>query len=102
MVTARTPKANMTPVIETDVKRLSRREFLTFLWGASAGLLVAGSCGAAMWFALPKSRLGVDVFQVDLSEIPAPGSDPVPFVKGNFWMSSSNGGLVAFWGLCVV
>jgi len=69
---------------------LSRREFLYYLWGASMALFMAGSAGAAIWFALPRFRRGEfgGVFTLSVDEIPPPDADPTPFAEARFWLAN--------------
>jgi|SRR5579859_1058277 len=46
---------------QTDVKRISRREFLNCIWAASLGILGVEGCAAATWFAMPRSPYGDEI-----------------------------------------
>lgn len=69
---------------------LTRREFLYYLWGSSMAVLLAGSGGVSIWFALPRFREGEfgGVFTVPIEEIPAPDSGPKEFPEGRFWLTN--------------
>lgn len=90
-----TPSAELTPT-----KPLSRREFLYCVWGASAGVLLAGAGGAAIWYALPHPRFGVRLFRFDPMKLPSPNSPPLSFPDGKLWLSNTVKGLLLLDGTC--
>jgi cytochrome b6-f complex iron-sulfur subunit len=67
---------------------LSRREFLYYAWGASMALLMAEAGGALAWLALPRFKANEfgGVFEVPIEQAPQPGSPPVEFATGRFWL----------------
>ena len=67
---------------------LSRREFLSYLWGASLALLLTESGGALVWFALPRFKAGDfgGTFTVPIEKVPRPGDPPAEFSAGRFWL----------------
>ncbi|MGH2520870.1 MAG: ubiquinol-cytochrome c reductase iron-sulfur subunit [Anaerolineales bacterium] len=67
---------------------MTRREFLYYIWAASMALLTAQAGGATLWFAYPRFRVGEfgGIFELDISEVPAPDSDPKPYDAGRFWL----------------
>lgn len=71
-----------------SVAPMSRREFLYYLWAASMALFLAEAGGAILWFAVPRFKAGEfgGVFELDITEVPAPDSDPVSFDAGRFWL----------------
>jgi cytochrome b6-f complex iron-sulfur subunit len=85
---------------EPDTTSLSRREFLNYMLGASVALLGVEAVGAALWFALPHDRLGVDFYKPDPKTFPAVGSPPVPYIIGKFWISNTPQGLLALYMAC--
>src|SRR5690349_10912823 len=83
MTAAATP-ATTTPATPP----MTRREFLYYIWAASMALFMAETGGAILWFAYPRFKEGTfgGVFELDVSEIPPPGSGPKPFDEGRFWL----------------
>src|SRR5579885_986394 len=88
----------MATSVNTELKKVSRREFLTYVWGASAALLAAGAGGAAIWFSLPRVKQS-PVFQFDPTDIPLVGN-PIPFPEGRIWLSRTADGLLALSMYC--
>jgi hypothetical protein len=88
--------------VTSELRPINRREFLNYALGGSLALLAAGSCGAALWFAYPRLRYGVDLFQIDPNAIPDPGSEPVIYPRddASFWLSSTANGIFAFDPVC--
>jgi hypothetical protein len=84
----------------TDAKGISRREFLNCLWAGSIATGLAAACGAAAWFASPPTRLGKEVFHVDLAIIPPPNADPVGFPLAKCWLINTDRGLLALFMEC--
>ncbi len=67
---------------------LTRREFLSYVWGSSMAVFLAGAGGVTIWFALPRFRegeFGGDII-IPIEDIPAPDSDPKEFAEGRFWL----------------
>ncbi len=77
----------MSPTPES-IPPVSRREFLYYVWGASIAVLLAESAGAVVWFLLPRFSPGEfgGIFTVLLADLPAPGSSPLEFAAGRFWL----------------
>lgn len=67
---------------------MTRREFLYYIWAASMALFMAETGGAILWFAYPRFRVGEfgGVFELNISDLPAPGTGPKPFDEGRFWL----------------
>jgi hypothetical protein len=86
-----------------ETKTISRREFLYYLWGASAALFGIGACGAMTWYALPHARANEasGLFTVELDKIPKPGDPPIGIPEGRFWLSNTPQGLLALNIFCV-
>jgi cytochrome b6-f complex iron-sulfur subunit len=80
--------------VSADAKRVSRREFLYYLWTASAALLGVESVGAGIWFSFPHPQIGVDLFEIDPKSLPQIGSTPIPIVEGGFWLYNAPEGLI--------
>lgn len=51
-------------------------------------LFLAETGGAILWFAIPRFRAGEfgGVFELNVSEVPPAGSDPVSYDAGRFWL----------------
>jgi len=73
---------------QADLKPLSRREFLYYLWGASMAVVLAGSGGLTIWFALPRFREGEfgGIFHIPVEDVPPPNSEPIDFPAGRFFL----------------
>jgi cytochrome b6-f complex iron-sulfur subunit len=80
----------------------SRREFLFYLLGASAGLTVAGTCGVVTWFAqqtTPYSPESGAVF-IDVDTIPVNEYSPIRNLEGRFYLVKQREGILALDSLC--
>jgi cytochrome b6-f complex iron-sulfur subunit len=100
MATAQTRAAPSSSTITAETKDISRREFLYYVCGASLALLLAESCGAITWFALPHKRLGVDFFRFDPKKVPPPNAAPLDILDGRFFLSNTEAGLFALSRIC--
>src|SRR5262245_6251812 len=91
-----------TPSDSSTSTKVSRREFLNYVWGASIALLLAESGGAALWFALPHRQLGKlgGYFRISADNLPQPGGPPIAFPEGDFWLVNTSEGLLALNGIC--
>jgi cytochrome b6-f complex iron-sulfur subunit len=87
---------------EVQVKGVTRREFLFYIWSASIALLLGELGGAIVWFALPRFREGEygGKFPVDTSTLPAANSAPVLNPVGKYWISNTDRGLLALSATC--
>ena len=88
------------PAISVDAP--SRREFLYYIWGASIALLL-GQVGAGLvWFTFPRFREGEfgGVFPLGADVLPTVGSEPTGVPSGRFWMSNTDNGVLALYGVC--
>jgi len=96
-------------MIENTIKHapINRREFLYYLWGASALVLAAGTCGGLASMAAPrqtameKEMEGLVTFSPDQIP-PVTLSAPIPVNKGyfSFWLSNVDSGLYALSAQC--
>lgn len=95
-------KPARTKEVAVEVAGPSRREFLYYIWGASAVLLLGQVTAGIIWFALPRFREGEfgGVFRLPPDEVPAQGSAPVAFPAGRFWLSNSDQGFLALFAVC--
>lgn len=83
-------------------KGVSRREFLYYVWGASMALFLAQTAGISVLFALPRFREGQfgGKIKVNAADFPKAGDPPVAVNEGNFWMVSTDAGIVAHYKVC--
>ncbi|MFN8562631.1 MAG: hypothetical protein U0703_13675 [Anaerolineae bacterium] len=81
----------------------SRREFLNYAFGASIGVLMAGSCGGVVWFT-QQQRFVDDaasgLFRLDLRDLPRPQASPVFVREAQAYLVNPGDGLVALLGKC--
>jgi len=88
---------------QVTVSPPTRREFLYYIWGASA-VLVLGQVGAGiLWFAYPRFAEGTfgGVFTFDPANVPLPGGAPVSVTAGRFHVSHlEDDSLVVLYGVC--
>jgi cytochrome b6-f complex iron-sulfur subunit len=80
----------------------SRREFLYYIWGASMAMLLGQFTVIGLWFAFPRFREGEfgGIFPVSPDEVPSTGSAPTSIPSGRFWISNTDAGLLAMYGVC--
>ncbi len=76
------------------VPGMTRREFLYYIWAASMAILTAQTGGATVWFAYPRFKAGEfgGIFEIDVSQIPAPDSEPKAYDAGRFWLVNMGDG----------
>ena len=67
---------------------VTRREFLSYVWGASMALFMGESMGALIWFAVPRFAPGEfgGLFTLSLAQLPNLGADPLAVDAGRFWL----------------
>jgi cytochrome b6-f complex iron-sulfur subunit len=84
-----------------EIKVISRREFLYYLWGASAGIAAIGACGASAWFAIPHPRINQPngIFILQRENFPELNS-PIGNLTGGFWLIYTEKGLSVLNMLC--
>lgn len=83
------PKADdVEPAPVLTPKEMNRREFLTYAWGASLGLLGLEAGVASFQFLYPRFRAGEfgGAFFLPLSEVPDSTVPPIPYTSGKFWL----------------
>lgn len=87
---------------EVQVKGVTRREFLFYIWSASIALLLGELGGAIVWFALPRFREGEygGKFPVDAAALPAVNAAPQLNPVGKYWISNTDKGLLALSATC--
>jgi cytochrome b6-f complex iron-sulfur subunit len=98
-----------------QVRGITRREFLNYVWGASMALFMAATGGAIYAFSLPRFREGEFGGQKTIGRVsealPAPDSPPVAFPDVKVWLANigpqeaakgqGKEGLVALYKVCV-
>lgn len=67
---------------------LTRREFLTYAWGAAMALLAVETGLASYFFMYPRFRAGEfgGAFYLPATDVPALDAAPVPETAGKFWL----------------
>ena len=83
-------------------KNVTRREFLTYVWGASMALLLTQTVGITVLFALPRFREGEfgGRIRVNVSDFPLVNGAPVPNNLGKFWMVTTDQGVMTHYKVC--
>ncbi|MCS7259826.1 MAG: Rieske (2Fe-2S) protein [Anaerolineae bacterium] len=91
------------PKYGTGLAPLTRRELLSYLWLVLSGLLTLGFVRLLIDYLLPRARAGAfgDVVAVGrLSDLPTPGSAPVAYPEGRFWLVHTERGVLALYSAC--
>lgn len=80
----------------------TRREFLTYAWGAAMGLLAVEAGLVSYFFMYPRFRAGEfgGKFFLPPEEIPALDAPPAPEVAGKFWLVDTDEGPKALYMVC--
>ncbi len=67
---------------------LTRREFLTYAWGAAMGLLTVETALASYFFMYPRFKAGEfgGAFFLPATDVPTLDAPPVPETAGKFWL----------------
>ncbi len=98
-----------------QVRGITRREFLNYVWGASMALFLAATGGAIYAFALPRFQEGEfggkKTIGAVSERLPAPDSPPVAYPDVKVWLANigpkeaakgqGKQGLVALYKVCV-
>ena len=74
---------------------MTRREFITYAWGATLGLLALEGGVVSFMFMYPRFRAGEfggKFFLGPESSLPAPDAPPQPNTAGKFWMVTTQEG----------
>ena len=88
---------------ETEVKPVTRQEFLNIAWLASLGFLTINLGGVTYLFAMPRFKEGEfgGLYTVGpVSDLPSAGSPPVNIPKVKMWLSNTEQGLMALYKVC--
>lgn len=88
--------------VAVEVSGPSRREFMYYIWGASMVMLLGEAAAGFIWFALPRFKEGEfgGVFPIAGTEVPPAGTAPVSIPSGRFWLSNTEEGFLALYGVC--
>lgn len=96
-------KEEETKFLRTDIRTMNRREFLTYSWGAAAGIVTAQSLVATGLLMYPRFRAGEfggDFMLGSAESLPgiesAPQGDPI----GKFWLVNTEEGPRALYMVC--
>lgn len=81
---------------------MTRREFLTYAWGAALGLLAVETGLMSYFFMYPRFRAGEFGGQFFLSQTDVPSAEaaPVPETSGKFWLVNTEEGPRALYMVC--
>lgn len=81
---------------------MTRREFMTYAWGATLGLLTLETGLVSYFFMYPRFRAGEfgGKFFLKESDVPAPDAAPVGYSAGKFWFVSTPEGPKAIYMVC--
>ena len=81
---------------------MTRREFMTYAWGATLGLLTLETGLVSYLFMYPRFRAGEfgGKFFLKEADIPVPDAAPVGYPPGKFWFVSTPEGPKAIYMVC--
>jgi cytochrome b6-f complex iron-sulfur subunit len=88
---------------ETEVKPVTRREFLNVAWLASLGFLSINLGGVTYLFSMPRFKEGEfgSLYSIGrVSDLPDAGSPPVNIPKVKLWLSNTEQGVMALYKVC--
>lgn len=92
------------PIEEEDDGQaaLTRREFLTYAWGAALGLLTVETALVSYFFMYPRFRAGEfgGKFFLAPTDVPSTDAAPAPEVAGKFWLVNTDEGPKALYMVC--
>lgn len=88
------PKAEEAAAPALTPAEMTRREFLTYAWGAAVGLLAVETGLVSYFFMYPRFKAGEFGGKFFLTEAEVPPSDaaPVGYTAGKFWLVSTEEG----------
>lgn len=92
-----------TPQYKLRPAPLTRREMLRYAWLALSGLLTLGFVRLFIDYLLPRAQAGSfgGIITVGrLSDLPTPGSVPVAYPEGRFWLVHTEQGVLALYSAC--
>lgn len=81
---------------------MTRREFMTYAWGAALGLLTLETGLVSYFFMYPRFRAGEfgGKFFLSEAEVPAPDAAPIGYSAGKFWLVTTPEGPKAIYMVC--
>lgn len=88
---------------QTEVKPLTRRELLNYVWLGSLGVFLAEFTGVGVIFAFPRFREGEFGGTFTLgpaSEMPPTEAAPQANNEGKFWLVQTDEGILALYKVC--
>jgi len=96
------PKAEEVAVPALTPADMTRREFLTYAWGAAVGLLAVETGLVSYFFMYPRFKAGQfgGKFFLAEAEVPAADAAPVGYTAGKFWLVSTEEGPKAIYMVC--
>ena len=100
------PKAAPAPKVEEEAATgsagISRREFITYAWGAALGLLTVETALMSYFFMYPRFKAGQfgGKFFLPPTEVPAIDAAPKGETAGKFWLVSTEEGPKAIYMVC--
>ncbi|MEZ4868426.1 MAG: Rieske 2Fe-2S domain-containing protein [Caldilineaceae bacterium] len=96
------PKPVAAAVEEPSSADMTRREFMTYAWGAALGLLTAEVGLMSYVFMYPRFKAGEfgGKFFLKEAEIPPTDAAPIGYTAGKFWLVSTENGPKAIYMVC--
>lgn len=87
---------------EEQQPEMNRREFLTYVWGASILLFMAEMGVVTFLFTLPRFEEGEfgGTFTLNAGALPPAGAPPSQNTEGKFWLSHTDEGVKALYQVC--
>lgn len=82
---------------------ITRREFLSYAWGAAMGTVLAEIGVASFIFAMPRFKAGElgGIFELGTADsLPAVGATPIRNLDGAFWLVNDDDGVRALYRVC--
>lgn len=95
--------ASMRAILIDEGEKLTRREVLNYAWLASLGILSLDIAGISFLFGMPRLKEGEfgGIFTLGpASELPLVGTPPVNYPRGKFWLTRTEGGVLALYKVC--
>ncbi len=95
------PKAEEAVPVLTSAE-MTRREFMSYAWGAALGLLTAEIGLMSYFFMYPRFRAGEfgGKFFVNETELPPSDVAPIGYTAGKFWLVTTEEGPKAIYMVC--
>lgn len=95
-------KSEEAPVVTATPAEMTRREFMTYAWGAALGLLTLETGLVSYFFMYPRFRAGEfgGKFFLSETELPTPDAAPIGYSAGKFWLVTTPEGPKAIYMVC--